>query len=225
MPPGVRWPRLSAALNVGAHELGSSNVPLPFLLQLNLAQLAPFDVAKVLPARGLLWFFFRQDQHSDSDDSYILHRKRAPARLERCPFPKDLSEAHCYRPLEVDPKLEWTIPSPADSGLEEDVFNEHLGFWDGLGERVANAQGLGSPSAVGSCHRLLGHPDLIQSPGLADGTKLLLQVDSDAPPFAGEEHLRCGMTWGDCGRIFYLIKEQKLKAHDFANPWALLEMA
>jgi hypothetical protein len=85
------------------------------------------------------------------------------------------------------------------------------------------AKQLGTPDAV--VHRLLGHPKLIQSPGLADGTRLLLQADSDASRVGRGKHPETGMMWGDSGRLYYLIGEEQLKAHRLTEkPWVTMEM-
>src|SRR5215813_1473995 len=47
LPDGVEWPR--------AQEIDE---PMPFALQVNLADVAAFDVEGVLPKTGLLSFFF-----------------------------------------------------------------------------------------------------------------------------------------------------------------------
>jgi hypothetical protein len=81
-------------------------------------------------------------------------------------------------------------------GLGEELVVEHLGLWDTLEERVAEVQGFGpyyEPK-----HRLLGHPQLIQGPGLEEGTRLLFQVDSDCI-FFDKGYPRTGMMWGDAG--------------------------
>src|SRR5262249_18455397 len=153
-----------------------------------------------------------------------LHRG-ADLPLERRPFPSDLLAEQRFRGLDLLPRLEWTVPSPADTGLDEALVNQHLRFWSDLSGRVAEVQGLTSPTSVASVHRLLGHPQPIRAPGPADGTKLLLQVDSAPPTARPKEGPRTGMMWGDCGRVYYLIGEDELRAHRFAQkPWATVEM-
>ena len=92
-------------------------------------------------------------------------------------------------------------------------------------------------------HRMLGHPDQVQgemqlecqlaSNGIyvgtpkgyadprrtaleagADDWRLLLQIDSDD---------NLGVMWGDCGRVYFWIKEQDLKRQDFDNVWLVLQ--
>jgi uncharacterized protein YwqG len=214
LPAKVEWPRLSAAVGEPMPE-DFPDDPLPFLLQVNLAEVAPVDVGRALPKAGMLYFFFRLDLDEEEEDSYILFsRSRGP--LRRVAVPPDMPADQRFRERALLPRLEWTVPSPADTGLAEELVNQHLELWEELEERVAEAQGLAYyPNGRSPVHRLLGHPRLIQTPGLADGTKLLLQVDSDR---------EIGMMWGDAGTVYYLITDEELRSHKLAHePWAMFQ--
>ena len=157
----------------------------------------------VLPKFGLLSFFVYIDRSGSCRDvARVLHVHDLGSVSRREP-PPGLPKKERYRELALDPRLEWTVPSPYEIGLADDVVNEHLELWDDLRERVAEAQELPSKKTFAPVHRLLGHPDLIQTPGLSDDCKLLLQVDSDGfvPKY---KHPKTGMMWGDAGRTHYL---------------------
>src|SRR5262249_30764927 len=155
--------------------------------------------------------FYWEPGEWDSDDAFIVYSKSV-GRLRRLTVPDDLPADQRYRPLELKPCVEWTVPSIEDAGLPPDVLDperplytqgfQHYGFFEDVENLVAQAQGFDdNKKGSGVVHRLLGHPQLIQSPGLADGTKLLLQVDSDG---RGKVP-KTGMMWGDSGRLYYLI--------------------
>jgi len=134
--------------------------------------------------------------------------------------PADLPDL--YQRYALAPRLEWTVPSPFALGLGKELVVEHLGLWNKLEERVAEVQDFGpyfEPK-----HRLLGHPQLIQGQGLEEGTRLLLQVDSDCI-FFDKGYPRTGMMWGDAGRIYYVIGDEELQSHRFEAANALLEMS
>jgi uncharacterized protein YwqG len=193
-------------------------------MQINLAEVAPFDVAGVLPQSGMLWFFFLMDDESDEFNVSYIRFDAEVGRLERRKAPRDLEKRWRFRANELLPRLEWTVPSPDDCGVDEELVNEHLSLWPDLEDRVAQVQGLEEMRGIAPTHRLLGHPQLIQSPGLAEGTRLLLQVDSDAPRPVRSQYPETGMLWGDCGRVYYLINEQELREHRLAEkPWAMVE--
>ncbi len=98
----------------------------------------------------------------------------------------------------------------------------------------------------GGDNRLLGHPDIIQSPweeecervsrrivdpAVATGGdaesdalrvaaaewRLLLQLESDEAEDGPE------WMWGDCGRIYYAIRESHLRAKHFDQTWLVLQ--
>jgi len=215
LPRGMKWPR---------HTDGS---PYRFILQVDLAEVAPFDVAEVLPKAGLLSFFYFCDPDEwPGDYAFVVHTEAKG--LRRLSWPRDLPENRRYRSLALRPSVEWTVATFEDTGFtSEEVAADfpHFDFFEELEAQVGMAQGMtparGTHRAV---HRLLGHPQLIHSPGLADGTRLLLQVASDPPSFRGPDLPRTGMTWGDCGRLFYLISDDELTSHRLAEkPWVLWE--
>jgi uncharacterized protein YwqG len=232
LPKGMSWPRRSDAAGEDPKDWEGFNNPLQFILQVDLAEVAPFDVVKALPKKGLLSFFFYwQPGEWDSDEAFIVFTK-AVGGLRRLTAPDDLPADQRYRPLQLKPFVEWTAPSIEDAGLPPEVLDpdqplytqnfQHYGFFEGVEDLMAKAQGFeDNKKASGVVHRLLGHPQLIQSPGLADGTKLLLQVDSDGRGKAPAT----GMMWGDSGRLYYLISDNELKSPRLAaTPWVLVEM-
>jgi uncharacterized protein YwqG len=225
LPAGHSWPRLSTVWGA-PEEVYPPDESLQFLMQINLHQVAPFDLEQELPTAGMLYFFFDWDAeyHGEGDTAYVLLVPEA-ADLRRLEFPPDLPRKQQYQGLDLLPCLEWTIPSMADMGLSGyDAIMTHSDFWEDVFEGVANAQGV-QPANEGSAvvHRLLGHPNFIQTPGIADGTRLLLQVDSD-PGSRYEGVPRTGMMWGDSGRIYHILSEEKLRSHSFESVEAFVEM-
>jgi uncharacterized protein YwqG len=222
LPAKVNWPRLSTAWKLDPEELDDADDPLPFLMQINLAETAPFDPADALPKESMLYFFFywEDDYPGEGDTAFVLHSPSA-SPLRRSTPPHALPQERLFRGLDLLPKLEWTVPSINDVGLHEAVIGRHYRFWDDVFERVAEVQGVEPANGGGVAHRLLGHAQFIQSPGMADGTRLLLQVDSDCR----EEHYpHTGMTWGDSGRIYYRLSDEELRRHDFGAADAVMEM-
>jgi uncharacterized protein YwqG len=234
LPAGTPWPRRADAAGEDPAEWEPDrNAPLQFILQVNLAEVEKRDVANVLPKTGLLSFFFYWDNDTDLGEEVAHIMLSDPTGLRRVEAPDDLPARQPYRPLELVPRVEWTVPSIEDTGLDVTIFNparpldfQHWDFWESIEELVAQAQGFLDPRSAGSVvHRLLGHPQLIQSPGLADGTKLLLQVDSDTSRADGNSPPKTGMMWGDAGRLYYLISDDELKGQRLTEkPWVLVEM-
>jgi hypothetical protein len=218
LPPGVDWPRLSTDPEAPPGE------PLSFLLQVNLAEVAFADREQLLPTSGMLSFFFHLDADGAEDVATVLFTQGT--ELRQATVPPELPADQLYRGFNLVPQLEWTVPSPDDLGA---LAAEHLELWDELEDRVAAAQGYKSPTTYGpgyAVHRLLGHAQFIQAFGTGAGERLLLQVSSDAGlSREGYPESGIGETWHDCGRIYYLISEEALKAHRFAEIYVTVECA
>ncbi len=224
LPQGVEWPRLSTGVRGAAGPAPSPGTPLSFLLQVNLAEVASADLEQLLPKSGMLYFFFHLDEGGagDADVAAVLFAQGS--ELRRTTAPPALPPDQLYRGFSLVPELEWTVPSAYDLGLAD-----HLELWDELEDRVAAAQGYESPTTYGpghAVHRLLGHAQFIQADGMGERERLLLQVSSDAGLAEyGYPESGIGATWHDCGRIYYIIDKEVLKAHRFAEAFVSVECA
>src|SRR5262245_58194709 len=248
LPPGMAWPYWVGSPWVkdpdGLFAEGPPREkPLHFLAQICLDELPSGAPRSLLPQRGALYFFYDCECAPWGFDPRDRGAWRvvfidAPARdLRRTPFPggPDLESEPCRATYSVD----WTLPEefrwPSTGALPDD-------WWDALSEitdRLAGGPGLRRP-----VHRLLGHPQPIQgemrqecqlaSNGVYCGSnagyesprgrellaepndwRLLLQVDTD------EEGP--GWIWGDCGRVYYWIRDRDLSRQQFEAAWLVLQ--
>lgn len=237
LPPGFPWPRYDG--------LG-----LSFIAQLDLAELATQLTVLPLPKQGSLAFFYDSEQRTwgfdpkDRGSALVAYFPGPASSLIRTPIPHDVSDSGRFQWCLVDYHREETLPdawSPHfDPELSEEEQNLKFEFGDAMRDD-ANAP----------CHRLGGYADCVQNPmelecqlvtnaskrfasglyrgddatgyedlpeaELAPGAldwRLLLQIDSDDD---------ADMMWGDCGRIYYWIREDDLRAHDFDKCWLILQ--
>lgn len=222
LPQGVEWPRLSTDGRSETAPVASPGAPLSFLVQVNLAEVAFADVEQLLPKSGMFYFFFHLDEDGLQDVARVLFTQGTELRpaIVSAELPAD----QLYRGFNLVPQLEWTVPSPYDLGA---LAAEHLELWDELEDRVAAAQGYGSPTTYGpgyAVHRLLGHAQFIQADGMGERERLLLQVSSDAGlSREGYPESGIGETWHDAGRIYYIIGEKALKSHRFTEAFVTVE--
>jgi hypothetical protein len=221
LPEGVEWPRLSAALKFDPAKRAQEDEPLWFLAQIDLAEVAFADLAKLLPSAGMLYFFFHwhpADEPDAPDAGFVLFHKGGERPLRRTEAPADMHSGGHFRGVDLLPRLEWTVPSCDDT-------NYNLPFWDNLDYRVAQVQGLEDGWGPAPAHRMLGYPEVLQFWELAEGEQLLLQLCSDGPSGIPEmgPYPETGMMWGDGGRIYYLMPESDLKSQHFGKVWAHLE--
>lgn len=218
-----------------------------FVAQINLAELASLQISAPLPQQGMLYFFTDVDEHhkkisrrplqgaetSTEHTGRVLYYGGDVDALQRtCPPTKDyvVFDSH-----QITPKIVLTMPSSSSIPLrdlalstadletykeiEELTSASHathmLGFagevQDGFDMRIqCEAQ------STQNDHQLLEYShgegrDLTLEKG-ANRWLLLLQVDST---FHGTT--RNGMTFGDAGRIYFWIRDDDLKSHDFSN--------
>jgi hypothetical protein len=247
LPPGVGWPYWVGSPWVkgpdGLFVRGAPREkPLHFLAQICLDELPGGEPRRLLPQREVLYFFYDCECSPWGFDprdrgAWRVWFVDAPARdLRRTPFPGGgpvLQPAPCRVTYSVD----WTLPEdfqwPGPDVPPDD-------WWDVLSELTDQLTG----GRGGPVHRLLGHPQLVQGEmrrecqlaanGVYCGTpedyksprarellaepsdwRLLLQLDTD------EEGP--GWMWGDCGRIYFWIRDRDLSRRQFEATWLVLQ--
>jgi uncharacterized protein YwqG len=222
LPEGTEWPRWQ-------------DVPLGFIAQFRLADVAEYGAEGELPASGMLHFFYDARPQTWASDAgageswRVLYHEGETTSLIRAAAPADLPEESRF------PACELSFASAADLPPWESADMQQLGLtseeadWHlELMEQLPGEQGAGS--------KLLGHPDTIQGdmqaecqlastgasldpeafelpPGATDW-RLLLQVDSED---------EAGMMWGDSGMLYYWIRQQDLQARNFDDVWLALQ--
>lgn len=225
LPRSFNWPRYEG-------------LPQSFIAQINLSEVHPYDVDGLLPATGLLSFFYDSQQSvwgfdPAQDGAWAVRYTPDSADLVRWSTPRDLPDEGHFRGALLHPSIESTYP-PWE-------FSEVNGLKLTRDEQFAYAELLEEDE--GPIHRLLGHPDPVQgdmqlecqlvSHGLYCGDskgyddpraaaleagavnwRLLLQVDSDDD---------ARMEWGDGGRIYYWVHLESLANRDWQQVRLILQ--
>lgn len=184
LPPDAEWPCLW-------------DIPLAFLGQFNLAELAVSPVARDLPATGLLSVFARYDGDDGNDDfpkgSWRLLYFPDTGKLKRYPAP-DLIFPSCR----VSYSEVLTLPdheSPWRTQLG--IGPKHLGY-ECYRDLLMEMSGG---------DRLLGYPLPIQGDVLRKkGVRHLLTISSAQAT---------GWQWGDGGALYFTLPEADLRAGRF----------
>lgn len=222
LPDGTEWPTWQ-------------DVPLAFIAQFRLADLAEHDVEDALPDAGMLCFFYDARQETwglDPEDRgswQVLYVESDATPLARSPMPDGLPEVSRFRACELEFSATANLPpyDSADAQTLELTEREQDAYMTLL-DQVMGADLEGS--------KLLGHPDSIQADmqegcqlaftggsadpdalELAQGTtdwRLLLQIDSED---------EAEMMWGDAGMIYYWVRKQDLQARKFDDVWLVLQ--
>ncbi len=227
LPPEMPWPVWKG-------------VPMSFVCQLNLAEFAYLDLEHVLPAAGVLWFFYdaRQEVYgadpSDRGGWQVTFYNGNLARLQPGQFPDGLPEGARFKPAALTFDREMTVPLAPGNAAQGTAWPPDTihRYEDWLFNRFTPQQ-RSVPH-----HRIFGYPDEIQDdmqlqsalvsqgftsqddPAAAQAVqtrgdwRLLLQIDSDPAS---------GMRWGSAGRIFYWIESAPLKELQFENTWLVMQ--
>lgn len=246
--PSIRLTPTSTAMDdlpLGASRLGGlpdipagwGLPPLSFVAQINLIDAAPHDHEHLLPDRGWLYFFYDAENQPWGELSQVggwqvvyapdptLPLHRAAGALS----PDVRQYSACRLTFDAEP----TAISPL-------YFVDRIKpDWDRL-TRLHSVYDDLLLSGGAVIHRMLGHPDEVQGlvqrewvlpagglnysdrdhPRRAEllstlhDWRLLLQVDSDS---------KCGMMWGDVGRLYYGIHKDDLAARAFDRVWLSMQ--
>ncbi|MFK2825363.1 YwqG family protein [Bacillus sp. B190/17] len=219
-------PKRSASLPPGISKFGGApdlpeemeypvykNIPLNFIGQVNLTELAALAFEEnQLPKEGMLYFFYYDNWEEDDDVVYgepdqkdgwrVLHwdgdvTMLRPVERAKASYPP------CKMNFSIVEKLPYIF---LETEEDEEKFEELHDEW----------HSPGSPE-----HQIFGLPISIQGEVFdevcdyveaeEDEMILLLQVDSD------EENL--DVMWGDCGMIYYCISRRDLAEKRFDRSW------
>lgn len=215
LPQELVWPQHNGA-------------PLPFIAQIDLSDVDPYDTQRLLPDTGRLYFFFDEEAFFNTWPRKqalwsVLYDPNSSSPLQRTNMLE--SPITRYRPCIVTYSVEMTLPdySQYDDGsilrlgLSEPLTDKEEKAYYDVQSQLAGRTGSKYHMPI---HRLLGHPDPVQWDmhrdlgGMPTDWQLLFQVDSDGVP---------DMDWGDTGRIYYWIRTRDLQQRDFSQVQLILQ--
>ena len=212
LPPDMQWPYY--------HDR-----PLYFVAQINFAEVAAYDVEKVLPSSGVAYFFYDDTWYEDNLTTMFnlgrtLFFEGDLSLLKRTDAPYSVVWPACSVSFKNDMTLppgqswKWFDNSEAYTRLNtQDTYSEVAWVMSILADGE-------SPR-----HRLSGHHDPVQVNVFAEAQReltkeasweeadeqtptwtLLLQIDSDN---------NANMMWGDVGTLYFCIKNDALHNRHF----------
>ncbi|MCC5951877.1 MAG: DUF1963 domain-containing protein [Acidimicrobiia bacterium] len=194
VPSGFRWPR--------RHR------PLAFLVQLDLASLASFPAAAALPADGLLSFFYDATGQpwggrASEQKAFRVFHFGATAALQRR-----------HPPAGTSPEL--LLPASDAVASHLDTLPAELPIWserfDALEREPTDAYLDEVQWPDVPAHQVLGYPRPIQ--------RDLWGAESEPrSPWASllelDSHPALGVSWGDAGKLHWLLPRDDLAAGRF----------
>jgi hypothetical protein len=178
LPDGVPWPVVDAG-------------PMTFVGQIALAELAPFDPKRLLPASGLLAFF--ASGYNEGAVVYVSDTATLATRQPPSP-PRFGGEPSAQAPAcAVSPVGGISLPASLLASGDDDVEDEVEDAWREVAEEARDERD--------TAHRMLGHTygDVEAPP---EGDLALLAVGSDP---------NARLEWGDAGVLYFMISEAALR--------------
>lgn len=233
LPPGVEWP---------TGRIADQDIVLPFVAQLNLADLRPYDVDGLLPESGMLYFFYNgidygRDFLSPENWRVLYHEgpdDNLASRFPPTPVPLHVQFNACELKFANEvtlPNIETCqIGGPGNADAKVELTGEEWDAYAGLRYELRANQKI---------HQMLGHADDLQPFALENGYenardkffpgsrpfKELPQKEQYEELFQGRLLLQiqeepCNkMRFGRDGALYFFIREQDLKARDFSKVW------
>ena len=220
VPTDFEWP------------IRQSGQQLHFLCQINLGELEKIAFSvEGLPAEGMLSFFYDlvDQPWGDGDEQDAWRVYLFPDLLQLVPA-KD-PETCNLNPASIRWKRKESYPDP----MSDEAINSLS-----VEAQKAYQEFCFGDYGEDPCHRLMGYPKLVQSDVRYEcewasrkltaklleeigeqqlqsdsrDWRLLLQLDSDET---------LDMYWGDCGSLYFCIKEESLRRCDFSKVWLRLQ--
>ena len=225
LPQGTAWPE-------------KQGQPQSFIAQIRLEDVHSYDVDKVLPEKGMLWFFYDAAQETYGDDPgdragwAVLFAENAT--LKHATAPAKLPGGSQFHANALSFVTEYTLPQEPKLDIARfDWSDDEQKKYEQLLSTFPSEADHATPH-----NRLLGNPDTIQddmriqcqltSHGVTDANdpkaaelskgamdwQLLLQIDTNE---------QAGMRWGSSGMLYYWITCADLHAQQFASTWLVLQ--
>lgn len=236
VPATFEWPRFE-----GENYNGEiANRPLSFLCQINLEETRDYDKDKLLPEKGLLLFFYEQDtmrwgfSPEDRGCSRVYYFENTND-LELAEFPDDLKDEYKVKEYNLSFSTNLSYPGFEELNRHSNVDCTWSDYDDALEEAGYNLDL--------ERHKLLGYANLIQDEMLTEcectsrGMNRNTENYYNAPIDAKEDINKSATDWillfqmasitdndfelmfGDLGNLYFYIRKQDLKEHNFDKVW------
>ena len=225
LAPGMAWPHVTctakALVDAGMKgaftppdKTGKYHVPLAFVAQLSLAELAAHDEAGLLPKTGTLWFFVRPDvsvgeKRQLSRHAAVVLYSAKPGKLTRTAPPPELPKWFRYAAAAV--KLSHCTPLPPPEAQPVHalaMISSEDQIYRALAEKAADEDG-------DEAHACLGWARAAFYEGIPGAREqLLLQVRTESVS---------DFTWGDDASIFFCIPTSAMAKKDFSEAYCIAD--
>lgn len=215
LPSHINWANLVWEVEYDPEDdeenLGSINT-LGFLAQINLFEIANFDVEDILPKSGMIYFFYdlkQQPPYTDTqeDNFFRVIYSKTTSSLIRTECPEGVPVLNSYK-LNFDTMI--SLPSYNNIELQNVMNNEENLIYRKLrhNDLISKNHILGYPDPIQIEYRFEQELDMLDNKSEENYSKwvCLLQLQST------EE-----LYWGpaECGNLYFMISQEELSNFDF----------
>ncbi|MBE6919236.1 MAG: DUF1963 domain-containing protein [Ruminococcaceae bacterium] len=217
--------------------------PLSFFCQIDLTGAKPYDRDNLLPAHGLLVFFYDCESFRwgfDPTDKGAARVFYFPDTVgfAPCTLPEGLYEGHIMPELALTFAARASYPAFEELEMHSDLCCDWEAYEAALAQLGIDAE------AEMQGHKLLGYANVIQGEMLTECERVTRgygcgsPADYQATPEAARAQIRQhaadwllllqldtiekdDFQWmfGDCGMLYYYIRKQDLAAGNFGSGW------
>ena len=223
-------------------------LPLSFLAQFNLEEVSSLDKDKLLPSKGMLYFFYELETeewgyHPESKGCAKVFYFEDTSNFELIDFPKDMEDYYKIPEFKITFKSNISLPSYENFYLllkEDDAFKKHdISFND----FIPLYDEIFIPD--NNYTKLLGYPEVIQNPMEEECEAVTRGFDMggiESYPKQYQKEIRSAskdwillfqmdtietsdyeLMFGDSGHIYFWIKKEDLANKNFENIWLILQ--
>lgn len=241
VPSNFVWPTYKSKDEDGVVK----NNPLTFLAQFNCAELTALDTEHLLPAHGLLSFFYDMASEPwgftpEDRGSLKVYWFEDLSVLSQAEFPEDMEEAFHLPMMKIKAHTELSYPDWDDFTQKFPEEKDDEAF-----ENIQEQLKIEEPDE-GS--KLLGWPDIIQNSmyeecdlvtkgyylGNPEGYSPITAKDKEAAKTAIDrwqllfqldvvEYDDFELMFGDCGRLYIFVEKDELLKRNFENAWGIVQ--
>ena len=223
-------------------------LPLSFLAQINLKEVNSLDKDRLLPSKGMLYFFYELETEEwgykpQSKGCAKVFYYEDISNFSLIDFPENMEDDYKIPEFKVNFKSNISLPSYEDFYLflkEHDTFKEQdISFSD----FIPLYDDLFIPD--NNYTKLLGYPEVIQNPMEEECEAVTRGFDMggvESYPKKYQKEIRSAskdwillfqmdtvetsdyeLMFGDSGHIYFWIKKEDLANKNFENIWLILQ--
>lgn len=240
LPQGFQWPYYK-----GTNFDGKTvNRPLSFIAQFNLTDVAEYDADGLLPHNGFLYFFYELDtmcwgfDPKDIGCAKVFYYDVLPSMLSETEYPHDLDPSKYVPERSIEFKNAKSLPSIEEFG---ERTGEYINDWEAY-NGAASDYGVNFDMELDGTFKLLGYANTIQGSMLCECESVTNGIYCGSPQQLSNEQkkkiaegskewvllaqfgtLSDELMFGDCGCIYYYIRNDDLKKCRFDKTHLILQ--